>query len=121
MTQPLAFIFIDASFPQWDCNVTMNHFTICYWQIICEEPSLRTVLPDQALGVAADAAELLVAGFLLLYRVEEGQGDAHGGHLDLWQVPSSKRTKTGFLGWWESLPSAVHPRGGHRQGYQGGG
>ena len=79
------------------------------------------MLPDQALGVAADAAELLVAGFLLLYRVEEGQGDAHGGHLDLWQVPSSKRTKTGFLGRWESLPSAVHPRGGHRQGYQGGG
>ena len=58
------------------------------------------MLPDQALGVTADAAELLVAGFLLLYRVEEGQGDAHGGHLDLWQVPSSKRTKTGFLGWW---------------------
>ena len=62
--------------PNGLCNVTTNLLLICYWQIICEEPSLRTVLPDQALGVAADAAELLVAGFLLLYRVEEGQGDA---------------------------------------------
>ena len=55
------------------------------------------MLPDQALGVAADAAELLVAGFLLLYQVEEGQGDAHGGHLDLWQVLSLKRGKLGYL------------------------
>ena len=56
------------------------------------------MLPDQALGVAADAAELLVAGFLLLYRVEEGQGDAHRGYLDLRQVLSLKRTKLGFWG-----------------------
>ena len=56
------------------------------------------MLPDQALGVAADAAKLLVAGLVLLYRVEEGQGDAHGGHLDLRQVLSLKRTKLGFWG-----------------------
>ena len=55
------------------------------------------MLPDQAPGVAADAVELLVAGFLLLYGVEEGQGNALEGGLDLWQVLSLKRTKTGFL------------------------
>ena len=91
------FIFIDASFPQWDCNVTTNILSICIQQILARNRASRTVLPDQALGVAADAAELLVAGFLLLYRVEEGQGDAHGGHLDLRQVLSLKRTKLGFL------------------------
>ena len=77
----------------------------------------------KAPGVAAEAAELQGAIFRLLCRVEEDQSDAHEGDLDLWQVLSLKRTKTGFsvVGGGITLPSAVHPQGGHCRGYQGGG
>ena len=84
MTLLLVFIFIDASFPQWDCIVITNLFTHLYLtDYLARTRASRTVLPDQAPGVAADAVELLVAGFLLLYGVEEGQGDTFKGDLDL--------------------------------------
>ena len=58
------------------CNVVMNLFTICYWQIAGKETQLlRLCFQTKPQGVA-DAAELLVAVVPLLYRVQGGQGDA---------------------------------------------
>ena len=56
-----------------------------------DEPSLRTVLPD------AKPQGLLCAKVLLPVGVEDGQGDAIEGILDLQQVPSLKRGKLGYL------------------------
>ena len=72
----MIFIYRCILAPNGLCNVAMNHFTICYWQIAWRGTKLlRLCFQTKPQGVA-DAAELLVAVVPLLYRVEGGQGDA---------------------------------------------
>ena len=53
---------------------------------------------------------LLCVKVLLPDGVEDGQGDASEGILDLWQVQALSELNWVFRGWWESLPIVVHPQ-----------
>ena len=61
--------------PTWDCNAIMNLFYLYLDRLPGEEPNLYDCASRPSPRGAADAAGLLVAGVLLLYRVEEGQGN----------------------------------------------
>ena len=83
-------MIIFASFPL-GIVLPSQIFFICSLTDSGDEPSLRTVLPD------AKPQGLLCAKVLLPVGVEDGQGDAIEGILDVQQVPSLKRGKLGYL------------------------
>ena len=73
---PLTIIYRCILAPNGLCNVATNLLPSVIGRLPGEKPSLKDCASRPSPRGVADAAGLLVAGVLLLYRVEEGQGDA---------------------------------------------
>ena len=111
----MTFIYRCILAPNGLCNVTMNLFTICYWQIAWRGTNFYDCASRQAPGCCrccrASASRPPLCGW---WPRRPGEG--------VWtcsRFRAGKRIKSGYLGWW-NLFLARTLSGGHLQSYRGG-